>query len=111
MVGSSPNLAIGEPMKRLLIVVAAAFLFAACADPAANKSKAVTSNAAPVSSPAAAAGERYRITPANSQILFIGSQVTGSHHGSFERFDGEIDYAGAPPKSRVSITIETNSVK
>ena len=50
------------------------------------------------------------ITPQNSKVEFIGSKVTGSHNGSFEKFSGEIDYAGAPEKSRVSVTIDTDSI-
>jgi polyisoprenoid-binding protein YceI len=96
-------------MARLTIIVSALLLAAACANPGADKSKAVTGSAAPVTSPAAP-GVKYLITPANSKIQFVGSKVTGSHNGSFEKFSGEIDYAGAPEKSRVNINIETDSV-
>ena len=53
---------------------------------------------------------KYVITPQNSKIEFIGSKVTGHHNGSFGQFSGEIDYAGTPEKSRVSINIDTNSI-
>jgi polyisoprenoid-binding protein YceI len=96
-------------MTRLSIILSALLLVSACANPADDKSKAVTGSAAPVSSPAAQ-GVKYLITPANSKILFVASKVTGSHKGSFEKPSGEIDYAGAPEKSRVSINIETDSV-
>src|SRR6266850_4696802 len=96
-------------MSRLFVILSALLLISACTNPADDKSKAVTGNAAPVSSPAAQ-GQKYFITPANSKIEFLASKVTGSHHGSFEKFSGEIDYAGAPEKSRVSITIDTSSV-
>lgn len=82
----------------------------ACNDPAADKSRAVTGEAAQVASPQNAAGQKYLITPQNSKIEFIGSKVTGSHNGSFQKFSGEIDYAGSPEKSRVSITIDVNSL-
>jgi polyisoprenoid-binding protein YceI len=84
-------------------------LLCACANPAANQPKAVTSQAAPVSSPTVA-GEKYLITPENSKVEFLASKVTGNHHGSFGRFSGAIDYAGTPENSRVTISIETNSV-
>lgn len=84
-------------------------LAAACANPAADKPKAVTSEAAPASS-AAVAGEKYSITPENSKVEFVGSKVTGSHNGSFGKFSGTIDYLGSPEKSRVSITIDVNSL-
>lgn len=83
---------------------------AACNDPAADRSKAVTGEAAQVASPQNVAGQKYLITPQNSKVEFIGSKVTGSHNGSFQKFSGEIDYAGAPEKSRVSITMDVNSL-
>lgn len=97
-------------MTRLTIILSALLLITAC-DPAADKSKAVTGNAAPVAATAPTGSEKYRIAPPASKIDFVGSKVTGSHQGSFEKFSGEIDYAGSPEKSRVSITIEMNSVK
>ena len=82
----------------------------ACNDPAADKSRAVTGEATQVASPQNAAGQKYLITPQNSKVEFIGSKVTGSHNGSFQKFSGEVDYAGAPEKSRVSITMDVNSL-
>jgi polyisoprenoid-binding protein YceI len=97
-------------MLRSTLLLSALLLLSSCANPAADKPKAVTNQAAPVSS-ASTQGDKYLITPAASKIEFVGSKVTGSHHGIFERFSGAIDYAGAPEKSRVSINIEMNSVK
>jgi polyisoprenoid-binding protein YceI len=94
---------------QILTLVGALLLACACANPASDKAKAVTSQAAPVSA-AGPQGDRYLLSPANSKVEFIGSKVTGSHHGSFEKFSGEIDYAGTAEKSRVSINIEMNSV-
>ena len=91
--------------------VLALLLLAACANPAADKSKAVTGEAARASSQSVAQGERYLINPQNSKIEFVGSNVVGSQHGSFEKFDGAINYAGQPEKSRVDIKIDMNSVK
>lgn len=82
---------------------------AACNDPAADKPRATTGEAAQAS-PQNIAGQKYRITSENSKIEFIGSKVTGSHNGSFQKFSGEIDYAGAPEKSRVSVTIDAASL-
>ena len=87
-------------------------LVAACHNPASDTSRAVTSEPAKQASPqAAAGGQKYVITPQNSKIEFIGSKVTGSHNGSFQKFNGEIDHVGNDPtKGRVSITIDMNSV-
>ena len=93
----------------LPLIAAGLLLVLACGNPATNKSQAVTGEAAQVS-PQKVSGQKYLITPQNSKIEFVGSKVTGSHHGSFERFSGEIDYAGTPEQSRVSITIETDSI-
>ena len=83
-----------------------------CADPASDKSKAVTREAAPVSAASPVVGaQKYLITPENSKIEFVGSKVTGSHNGSFERFSGSIDFSGQIETSKVSISIETASVK
>ena len=95
----------------LLMIVAGLMLVSACADPAADKSKAVTGEATKVASPAASAqGQKYLITPQNSKIEFVGSKVTGSHNGSFGDFSGQVDYAGTPEQSRVSITIKSDSL-
>ncbi|HKY27245.1 MAG TPA: YceI family protein [Pyrinomonadaceae bacterium] len=85
------------------------FFFAACSNPASDQPQAVTKDAAPATS-APAGGQKYLITPENSKIEFIGSKVTGSHNGSFPKFSGAIEYAGAPEKSRVQITIDTTAL-
>ncbi len=92
------------------VILSALLLVVACADPAADKSKAVTGEASSASPQTNAAGEKYSITPQNSKIEFVGSKVTGSHNGSFKQFSGTIDYTGQPDKSRVNITIDMNSV-
>src|SRR5215510_4898151 len=89
-------------------VLSVSLFITACTDPAADKPKAVTNEAAPTAS-VARQGEKYAITPDTSKIEFVGSKVTGSHHGSFARFSGVIDFVGQPEKSKVSITIEMDS--
>ena len=82
-----------------------------CSDPSANKSKAVTGEAAPVASPSAAVhGQKYVITPQNSKIEFVASKVTGSHNGSFGDFSGAVNYNGTPEQSHVNITIKSESI-
>jgi len=95
----------------LLMIVAGVMLVSACADPAADKTKAVTGEATKAASPAAAAqGQKYLITPQNSKIEFVGSKVTGKHDGSFGDFSGQIDYAGTPEQSHVNIAMKTESL-
>ena len=83
----------------------------ACNDPAADQPKATTGAATQASPQQNVAGTKYVITPQTSKVEFIGSKVTGSHNGAFERFAGVIDYAGAPERSRVTVTMETDSLK
>jgi polyisoprenoid-binding protein YceI len=82
----------------------------ACNDPAADQPKATTGAATQASPQQNVAGTRYVITAPSSKIEFIGSKVTGSHNGAFEKFSGEINYAGAPERSRVTVTMDTNSL-
>jgi polyisoprenoid-binding protein YceI len=91
------------------LVFAALMLVAACGNPATNKSQAITAEAT-TPSPQSAGGQKYSITPENSKVEFVGSKVTGSHNGAFQKFAGEIDYTGDVTKSRVRITIDTNSI-
>src|SRR5919106_7016384 len=82
----------------------------ACNDPAADQPRATTGAATQASPQQNVAGAKYVITAPSSKIEFIGSKVTGSHNGAFEKFSGEINYAGAPERSRVNITIDTDSI-
>ena len=96
---------------RLAITFFVALLtISACSNPASDAPKAVTGEAGSGSS-APAASEKYAITPENSKIEFVGAKVTGQHNGSFKKFTGTIDWAGQPEKSRVSITIDANSIE
>jgi polyisoprenoid-binding protein YceI len=96
----------------ILKIFVALFLVSSCANPASDKPAAVTNEAAPVtaSSPAVQ-GERYVVTPDSSEVKFVGSKVTGSHNGSFKKFTGTIDFTGQPETSRVSISIDTDSLE
>lgn len=95
----------------ILTILFALLLVCSCAtNPATDKPKAVTSEAAPTSSSQAVQGQKYSITPETSKIQFVGSKVTGSHNGSFAKFSGTIDFNGQPEKSKVTITIDTTSI-
>ena len=85
-------------------------LIVSCSDPAADKSKAVTGEAASASPQAATQGQKYQITAQNSKIEFTASKVVGSESGSFKDFSGVIEFAGQPEKSRVNVTINMASV-
>ena len=96
----------------IVVTILSGLIFlSGCSNPAADKSRAVTGEAAQTASPATAAqGTKYLITPQNSKIEFVGSKVTGSHNGSFTDFSGQIDYTGSVEQSRVNITIKSDSI-
>lgn len=94
----------------LTIVLTGLMLVAACGNPATNKSQAVTGEAQRAPSAQPAGAQTYKITPENSKIEFVGSKVTGSHNGSFQKFTGEIHYTGDIATSHVTITMETDSI-
>ena len=95
----------------LTLVLTTLILLTACGDPATNKSRAVTGEAAQASPQTSAAGaQKYLITSQNSKIEFTGSQVAGKHDGSFQKFSGEITYSGQPETSHVNVTIDTSSL-
>lgn len=94
----------------LTVVLSGLVLVAACGNPATNKSQAVTGEAANTTSTPPAGGQTFTITPENSKIEFIGSKVTGSHNGSFQKFSGEIHYTGDPTTSHVNVTMDTASI-
>ena len=103
-------------MNRLLAsaaLLALAAASSACANPAADAPKAETSETTARPAPRAndAAGERLHITNGNSRIEFVGSKVTGSEGGRFEKFTGTVHLVEArPEQSRVEIAIDMNSV-
>ena len=95
----------------LFAALGVVMLMLACSDPAADKSKAVTTAASSPTPQTVSQGEKYRITPQNSKIEFVASKVVGSQTGSFKDFSGEINFAGKPETSRVNITINMSSVE
>ncbi len=51
------------------------------------------------------------ITPENSLIEFIGSKVTGSHHGGFKSFKGTFEVVPSKiESSRINVEIDVNSI-
>lgn len=114
-------------MKKIALGILSLSLFlAACEDPAANKTKATTTNSttnsaanAPTNTQSAATpatkpatrGEALPLTAENSKVEFTGSKVTGKHDGEFKSFGGMIDLVNSKPEeSSVWVNIEMNSV-
>lgn len=94
----------------LAMVLTGLVSVAGCGNPATNKTQAVTGEAQQAPSAPTAAAQTYVITPENSKIEFVGSKVTGSHNGSFQKFSGEVHYTGDVTTSHVTITMDTDSL-
>jgi polyisoprenoid-binding protein YceI len=56
--------------------------------------------------PGAAAG---RVIKEKSKMEWIGAKITRDHHGSFQNFDGYIEYDAGKP-SRIAFEIDLNSI-
>lgn len=91
-------------------ILSGVFVLSACSNPAADKSKAVTTEVTSATPQSTTQGDKYAITVQNSKIEFVASKVTGSHNGAFKDFSGVIDFGGQPEQSRVNIAIDMNSV-
>ncbi|HLV20118.1 MAG TPA: YceI family protein [Polyangiaceae bacterium] len=106
-------------MKSIATVtsIAALCLTAACNNPADKAPPAKVSDqqaqaAAPAADDAKAVTQVLRIDPANTKLKFTGSKVTGSHDGSFEKFDGTVSLKGDKVESAViKLAIEMASVQ
>ena len=77
----------------LLLAAAATCLVAGCSDPADKVHKSSASEPRKTASVPSPSGKEYVIR-AESTIGFVGSKVTGSHHGGFKDFSGKINVAG-----------------
>jgi polyisoprenoid-binding protein YceI len=97
--------------KSWIFISSAALVFAACENPADKTTSAAVSEAvetAPASE--ASGGVKYAFTP-DSEILFTGSKVTGSHSGGFKAFTGGFTVAdNALVGTGQKITIDMNSL-
>ncbi len=79
-------------IKSLILLPAASLLFAACENPADKTTKATVKDAVEVTASTSAQGVKY-VLSSNSEILFVGSKVTGSHNGGFKSFTGSFTVA------------------
>lgn len=99
-------------MKTTSLILAAAttLLVVSCDNPADKTTKASVSSAVEVAAPPTKAGVKYVFTP-NSEILFVGSKVTGSHHGAFKSFTGSFTVAdNALVGTGQKVVIDMNSL-
>ena len=79
--------------------------------PKANVSSSTNAPADTASKSSEAAGKYYAFGPDSSSIEFIGSKVTGKHHGGFRKFAGELRAAnGNLAESGHKVVIDTTSI-
>lgn len=95
--------------KYLALAIAAPLVFVSCENPADKTTDAKVSDAVDKSATPAQAGTKYVFTPA-SQVLFVGSKVTGSHSGGFKSFTGYFTIKdGAPVGNDHKVVIDMKS--
>jgi len=93
----------------LAIVLAAPVFFVSCENPADKTTKATVSDSVEKSGTVVAGGIKYVFTP-ESQVNFIGSKITGSHHGGFKAFTGYFTIKdGAPVGNDHKVVIDMKS--
>lgn len=96
----------------LIIASIATLALVSCENPADKTTSASVSEpvaTAPSEAPATG-GVQYSFTP-ESEILFVGSKVTGSHSGGFKKFSGNFTVAdGALVGTGQKIVIDMNSI-
>lgn len=96
--------------KTLILASVAALLLAACENPADKTTNATVSDAVKVAATPTTGGVKYTLSP-NSEILFTGSKVTGSHNGGFKKFTGSFTVADkALVGTGQKIVIDMNSL-
>jgi polyisoprenoid-binding protein YceI len=95
----------------LIVLSATALIITSCENPADKTASASVSEAVEVAPTSeAASGVKYAITP-DSEILFTGSKVTGSHNGGFKTFTGGFTVAdNALAGTGQKITIDMKSL-
>ena len=95
--------------KFLALALLAPAVFVSCENPADKTTDAKVGAAVEKTSSGAEGGTKYVFTP-KSQINFVGSKVTGSHHGGFKTFTGYFTVKdGAPVGNDHKVVIDMKS--
>ncbi len=100
-------------LRIALFAAASTVWLVACEDPSKKQpTAAVGAAASAAGGPTAATTETLTFSDQNSKIGFVGSKVSGSHEGAFERFRGTIRLAGTKVEgSSVETEIDMDSLK
>jgi polyisoprenoid-binding protein YceI len=94
-----------------LILATAMVSLTSCENPADKTKSAAVSDAVAVEATApASSATTYTFAP-ESEILFVGSKITGSHNGGFKSFTGEFAITdGALAGTGQTVTIDMKSI-
>ncbi len=92
----------------LTSLASAGIFLAGCSNPA-DKTESAEVGAAVDAVESVANAKRYNIS-SDSTISFVGSKVTGSHDGGFEKFEGTIAVANGNIVPPSKVTIQTDSI-
>ncbi len=95
--------------KLTALALASAAGFVSCDNPADKTTDAKVTAAVDKTSTSAAGGTKY-VFSSTSEVNFIGSKVTGSHHGGFKSFTGYFTIKdGAPVGNDHKVVIDMKS--
>ncbi len=82
--------------KFIALAILAPVVFVSCENPADKTTAAKVGDAVEKNGAAAEGGTKYVFTP-QSEVTFVGSKVTGSHHGGFKTFTGHFTVKDGVP--------------
>ena len=86
-------------------------ILSSCKNPAEDKYEAITVDPKEKIIEFNSKGESFEFSERNSNLVFVGSKVTGRESGGFNEFSGKIDLVDKrPEKSQVFVRIEMESV-
>ena len=103
-------------MKMCLFAFLPAILLIGCSNPADSVPEAsVSSQTNTAAQPATtstpeAEGKPFAFGPDSSKVEFVGSKVTGSHNGGFQKFAGELAVAKGKLANSGKVVIDTTSI-
>jgi polyisoprenoid-binding protein YceI len=98
-------------VRTSLFAFVSAVSLSACDDASKKQPAASVASALPAPAPPKPGAETLSFSNANSKAGFVGSKVTGSHEGGFERFRGTLRLAeGKAEGSSVEVEIDTDSL-